>query len=268
MFVYREDDPAGCYLIPQASHAWIAWQVAEHWGNRRFARPAPRAEALAAILLHDGGWTESDDAPLLDGDGRPRTFDRMPADEHLSIWRRSVARASQYSRYSGLLVAAHFRAMAERKLAALLEQDDTPGARLAQSFSAEMERLEASWREDLATDARYQPFLEGPGREVNARLLDACDRISVYFCASLPSPFEVRVQNADGDTESITLNTVDATTWRVHPWPLQGERLVLHCEGRRLATFSFSSESEFQSAVKHARAVRLSFTLLRSSAIG
>jgi hypothetical protein len=268
VFIHREGDPSGTYLIPQASHAWIAWQVAEHWGNRSFTRPAPRAETLAAILLHDCGWTEFDASPTLDSDGRPRSFDCMPVAEHLSIWRQSVTRSAQFSRYAGLLAAAHFGAMAQRKSGDLLERDDNAGARLAQSFGAEMDRLERSWREELGVDARYQPYLEGPGRQVNSRLLDTCDRISVYLCASLPAPFEVWAQNASGDTEVIAFETVDATTWRVQPWPLQGERLNLQCEGRRLATTSFASLEEFQETMVRAPTVRLVFTLLRASAVG
>lgn len=268
MFLYRENDPSGTYLIPQTTHSWLAWQVAEHWGNRGFARPAPRAETLAAILLHDGGWSEFDDAPMLDDDGRPRTFDRMPAAEHLAIWRSSILRAAQYSRYSGLLVAAHFVSMAERKLQDLLERDDTNAARATQSFVAEMERNQNSWAEELATDARYQAYLDGAGREVNSRLLDTCDRISVYLCASLSSPFEVRAQNAAGDTEVISFDAVDATTWRIHPWPLQGDRLQIHCEGRRVAKTTFGSDKEFRETFRRAPTVRLVFSLLRSSAVG
>jgi hypothetical protein len=268
VFIHREGDPSGTYLIPQASHAWIAWQVAEHWGNRSFARPAPRAETLAAILLHDCGWTEFDASPGLDSDGRPRSFDHMPVAEHLAIWRQSVTRSAQFSRYAGLLTAAHFGAMAERKAGDLLERNDTAGARVAQSFGAEMDRLERSWREELGADARYQPYLLGPGRQVNSRLLDTCDRISVYLCASLPAPFEVWAQNSSGDTEVIAFETVDATTWRVQPWPLQGERLNLQCEGRRVATTSFSSLGEFQETMARAPTERLVFTLLRASAVG
>lgn len=268
MFLYREGDPAGTYLIPQSSHSWLAWQVAEHWGNRSFARPAPRAETLAAILLHDGGWTDFDGAPSLDDGGRPRTFDRMRVSDHLGIWRTSTLRAAQYSRYAGLLVGAHFRAMAQRKLTDLLERDDMEGARICQAFLAEMERREHSWVEELSGDARYEPYLEGQGREVNSRLLDTCDRISVYLCASLPSPFEVWAQNDAGETEVITFETVDATTWRVHPWPLQGDRLNVHCEGYRLAASTFSDERVFGETLSRAPTARLVFTLLRSSAVG
>lgn len=268
MFLHREGDPAGTYLIPQTSHSWLAWQVAEHWGNRSFVRPAPRAETLAAVLLHDGGWSDSDSAPSLDEDGRPRTFDRLPATDHLGIWRTSTVRAAQYSRYSGLLVGGHFTSMAQRKLTDLLDRNDMDGARVAQAFVAEMERHEHTWIEELSRDARYQPYLEGPGREVNARLLDTCDRISVYLCASLPAPFEVWAKNAAGETEVITFESVDPTTWRVHPWPLQGDRLQLHCEGRRLASGTFADEPVFRETLSRAPTVRLVFTLLRSSAVG
>jgi len=268
VFIHREGDPSGTYLIPQVSHAWLAWQVAQHWGNRSFARPAPLPETLAAVLLHDCGWGEYDESPTLDDQGRPRAFDRLPVAEHLAIWRTSVSRCAQYNRYAGLLVAAHFAGMAERKLGDLLDRDDTAGARLAQAFAAEMEGLERIWREDLEADARYHAYLAGHGRMVNARLLDACDRISVYLCASLSSPFDVQGQSANGQTEVITFEKVDKTTWRVHPWPLQGERLRLQCEGRRLASSSFASLAEFQKTIVHAPTVRLVFTLLRASAVG
>ena len=48
MFLNDELSPRGPLAIPQASHAWMAWQIARHWGNRRFARPTPAAEVLAA----------------------------------------------------------------------------------------------------------------------------------------------------------------------------------------------------------------------------
>ena len=65
----------------------------------------------------------------------------------------------------GLLVAAHFGVLVERKTAVLLERGDTNGARSAQAFRAEMERLQAAWREALTADSRYQPFSrERPGK--------------------------------------------------------------------------------------------------------
>lgn len=266
MFLYDEGDASGTLAIPQASHAWLAWQVAEHWGNRRFARPAPRAEVLAAILLHDAGWTEFDVDPGVDGDGRPVTFDRMPVAAHVDIWRSSVHRAASLSRYAALLVAHHFAALVEGKTADLLDRGDTAGGRAAEAFRAELERLQDGWREALRQDARYQPFLDGEGWLVNSGVLEACDRVSVYLCASLGSPFTVTGLAPDGKREPICFERADGRRWRVRPWPLEGDRLRVQVEGRRLARKRFGSAEELRQALAHAPVERLSFELVRPAA--
>ncbi len=266
MFLHREHDQSGALLIPQASHAWLAWQLADHWGNRRFVRPAPRAEVLAAVFLHDSGWTEFDANPGTDGTGRPITFDRMPVTAHLEIWRRSVSRAADYSRYAALLVAAHFAALVERKTSDLLDRGDTAGARAAQAFGAEMERLQAAWRESLTVDARYQPYLGGTAWLANSMLVAACDRASVFLCVSIEPAFRVAAQSPSGEAEHIEFHRVEGGGWQVRPWPLEGDRLRLHCEGRRLPTSSFSSGEELQEALVRAPVERVTFTLQRASA--
>jgi hypothetical protein len=268
MFVRSEDDFEGLFLIPQTSHSWLAWQLAMHWGNRRFPRPAPRAEVLAAVLLHDIGWSDFDASPGIEPEGKPRAFNRMVATEHLAIWRASVSRAALHSRYAALLVAHHFAVMAERKTTDSLARGDTPGARSAQAFRAEMERLQASWREALEVDSRYQGVLDGSGWEANATLLAAVDRISVHLCANLPSPFTVEAHNASGEPEAIELALGEERTWRVHPWPLEGDRVRLHCEGRRVLSTRFSTADELHQVMVRAPVERISFTLLRPSAKG
>lgn len=266
MFLHREHDPNGTYAIPQTSHAWLSWQLADHWGNRRFARPAPRSEVLAAILLHDSGWTEFDPAPTLDGNGRLRTFDHMEVATHLEIWRQCIQRAALHSRYAALLVASHFAGLAERKTQDLLDRQDTVAARTVQVFRAETDRMLAGWEETLAADSRYAPYLEGPGREANAQLLETCDRVSVYLCAGLGSRFRADGRSPSGDTMPVEFEEIERDTWRVSPWPLEGDRIRLQCEGRKLQTATFSSEDDLRVAITNAPVVRLSFTLLRPSA--
>lgn len=266
MFLHREHDPSGALLIPQSSHAWLAWQLSSHWGNRRFVRPAPRAEVLAAVLLHDSGWTEFDTDPGVDSSGRPVTFDRMEVTEHLAIWRRCVGRTSSYSRYAAILVATHFAGLVERKTQHLLARGDTAGARASQAFRAEMERLQAGWRESLTVDARYQPYLEGPAWQANCTLLEGCDRVSVYLCASLEKTFRVLAQSSSGEVEEVEFDGTGDGVWQVRPWPLEGDRVRLHCEGRRLAKATFGSDDELREALIRAPAERLTFTLQRPSA--
>jgi len=266
MFLHREHDPNGPFAIPQTSHAWLAWQIAEHWGNRRFARAAPRAEVLAAAMLHDSGWVAFDVHPSVDETGRPRTFDRMEVTVHLDIWRDCVRRAGLHARYAGLLVASHFAGLAERKTQDLLDRGETDAARSVQVFRAEMERLQAGWEEELATDARYETCLRGTGRAINAQILESVDRISVHLCANLGSPFRADGLSPAGDTLPIEFEAVDATTWRVSPWPLEGDRLRVQVEGRRLPRARFERDDVLHEALARARVSRLTFQLLRPSA--
>jgi hypothetical protein len=268
MFIHRRGEPAATFLIPQTSHAWLAWQVACHWGNRRFARPAPRAETLAAILLHDSGWVEFEDDPGLDGDGRPRAFDQMPVRRHLEIWRSSVHRAAQYSRYAGLLVAWHFSELADAKRRRALEAGETEDAELVELFTADIGAQCDQWRKTLAQDARYHGFLTGRGWAVNTSLIAACDLIALWLCASWPSPFTASAAGPSGAEEAIRIEEVSPFTWRVRPWPLQGDQLRVHCEGRRVAASTFDGAEAFREACDAAPRERLDFTLLRSSAVG
>ena len=268
MFLHDTGDPGRTLMIPQASHAWLAWQLAEHWGNRRFCRPLPRAEVLAAVMLHDSGWAEFDGAPEIDPKGRPRTFDRMELEPHLNIWRRSVDRTAEHSRYAALLVAKHFSDMAEAKTGDLLECGDTASARLAESFRAEMNRRQVSWEEILTSDARYQGCLRGPRRQSNADILTLADRVSVYLCGSLASAFEVAAPTADGEFRPVKFAVMDRTHWRVDPWPMEGDRVRLQCEGRVLPLTRFDSTGDFHEVLLRAPVERLNFTLIRSSAVG
>ena len=266
MFLYPNGSSSGAIAIPQASHAWLGWQVAQHWGNRRFARPAPRAEVMAAVMLHDVGWTEFDLDPGIDDRGRPITFDRMPVAEHLDIWRSSVQRAAAFSRYAGLMVAHHFVGLVRNKTSDLLERGDTVSGRAAEAFRAEMDRLQEGWRESLVQDPRYAPFLDGEGWRINIGLLAACDRMSVYLCAALGSPFTLSGRTAQGEGEQIRATRVGAERWRVQPWPLEGDRLKLQVEGRLLGATRFGSREEARHALARAPVVRLNFVLVRPSA--
>ncbi len=266
MFLHHEHDPAGPLLIPQTSHAWLAWQLAEHWGNRRLARPAPRAEVLAAVMLHDAGWTEFDRTPDVDGAGRPVTFDRMPVATHLKLWRHSVDRAELHSRYAALLVAAHFERLAAHKASDLeargLAEQGVEVAGYRETMAARAE----AWRRGLECDARYRSFLAGAGWRTAAHVLAACDRISVYLCAGVEGPFTAQALDPAGEAVTLHFRPVGERVWRVSPWPLRGARLEVHGEGWRLPGAAFADSGALRATVAAAPVERLGFTLLRPSA--
>ncbi|HHQ47698.1 MAG TPA: DUF3891 family protein [Acidobacteria bacterium] len=263
------DEASGAPLaIAQPSHSWMAWQIARRWGNRRFTRAEPIAEVQAAVLLHDAGWDRFDARPELAPGGRPRTFDSMDTATHLAIWRESTRRAIQVSRYAGLLVAAHHRMLAGRKLDDLAGRDDREGVELTRELDREMAAIVASLEAGLAGDPRYQHVLEGPGRRANALILAAADRISVWLCAGLTFPIELPAAGRQGEELTVTVRRLGPGRLCLDPWPMEGTRVTVHCEGVRLATTRFTNPEELAGAFETAPTERLSFELLRSSVSG
>jgi len=177
------------------------WQLADHWGNRGFARPRPRAEVVSAALM--AGWG---------GDEGESTW---------AAWRGAVDHAAHVSRYAALLLALRGAARAEGASA------DLPDA---VALREEMGQRVRTWREALAGDARYELVLGGPGLAANIALLVAWQAVADGLVGAGSTPFAVRAPARTGPPVEVTLEPLGDRRWRVSPWPLEGERLKLHCE--------------------------------------
>jgi hypothetical protein len=187
--------------VTPAARAFLAWQLADHWGNRRFARPRPRAEVVSAALL--AGWGGDEGEP------------------HCACWRSAVDRAARVSRYAALLLAL---SGAARTAGAPADPGDT-GA-----FREEMGQRAATWRDTLAGDARYELVLEGPGLETNLALLAAWQGVVDGIVDAGSECFATRAPARVGPPVEVTVAPLGDRRWRLRPWPLEGERLQLHCE--------------------------------------
>ncbi len=264
MFLYP-DGPDRWLAISQASHGLLAWQIARHWGVRPFPRPAPLAETLAAVLLHDAGWTAFDADPGVDTEGRPRTFDRMPPAPHLEIWERSVGIAESFSRYAGLLVAEHTVRLARRKAAEAAGAGDAQTEEAARAFLGRLENRIAVLREDLAGDPRYSQALATGAHTANSAILAACDALAVLLAAAMPGPFTLEVPDRSGTVVPVTVRREDPRTLRLRPWPLEGRGLTVHAEGRSLEARRWSG-SELREALAAAPMRRITLQLLPTGA--
>jgi len=268
MFLYLEHHSAGPWAITQNSHAWMAWQIASHWGNRIFSRAAPSSETEAAVLLHDCGWGEYDGSPDLDDMGSIRSFDRMLPQVHLRLWRDSVARTEDRSRYAAGLVAAHFSQLARRKIKDLMAAGDLVEAGKVHAFEAEMEGLRDGWNEKLSVDPRYEAVLSGAGFESNSRILAACDGLSVFLCASMSGKFSIKASTRAGEVVPVKVEAHGSRQFSLSPWPLEGKRLKVHCEARHLRQRTFDSREACRKALESAPVQRLGFQLLSPSEVG
>jgi hypothetical protein len=215
--------------IGQASHAWLAGQVARAWGNGRFPAAAPLEEVVLGALQHDIGMADSDLRPERHPDtGLPRQFFELDRISHLELWTAAPQRVLSQSRYAALLVSLHGTGLYER----YPPRRDDPA--IAAAVDVYLEGQHALQDELIA-----QLGLDRDDVTRNQGLLATWDQLSLALCqdqvpamlqhvpAGTGGPLEVAVARAEPEADGTAVVTLD-------PWPLSVDRLEVRVEGRRL----------------------------------
>lgn len=238
----------GLLLVPQSAHALLAFQLAEHWGNRRTPRPAPRAEVLAAVLLHDAGWDRWDDQPLWPPEEGPQGFESWPSgQERERLWQESLRHAAQRGRYVEYLVGHH-----------ILHLAATYSPHQHQSFVQQLREHLQHLQELLKQEPRYRQVLSTGQDQVNRHVTRVVDALAIFLLRQ-PAPREIPEVPFKEAPAILKLVPGGPNLFRLHPWPFVGSRLTVHVEGRLLP-----KESTFSADVwPQLPRVNVSFTLLR-----
>jgi hypothetical protein len=226
----REEGPDKALIIGQASHAWVAGQIARAWAGE-----IPyRAHVELAATQHDIGMAEWDRAPTLDAEtGWPTSFMKMPLETHLELWTEAPRKLVTQSRIAAVAVSLHGTKLYERRDLSRLEPAQADAVR---EFLAGQERL----RSEL-TDVEQQDEIQ--------RLMFTWDWLSLGLCLGwAPADF--------GDELHL-----DETT--VTPWPFTDDAVTFVCEGRRL-TKRAATEEELHRHIAEAERVDLRFALTRA----
>lgn len=136
-------------LVTHPAHGRLAGQLAEHWGNERFAAPTARAALLTAATHHDDGWAELDGEPAYNAsEQRPAHFLELPLEETVAPYRRGVDSVYDRDPHAGALVSMHWAGLYSARWG---QQSGPPvGHPLARQVVAEEERrwvaaLRESW---------------------------------------------------------------------------------------------------------------------------
>ena len=243
-------DPRGCVAILQSAHAFVAFQIAEHWGNRLTPRPAPRAEVLAAVLLHDAGW-DGHETPRLDAAGLPLAFDTIPEDEHEAVWASSVERAGACGRYTRYLVSHHVSGLAAM---------DPAGRH--REFVAAQQTMRGRLRSELEADPRYRAAFTTGADETNRAVVRLADALAVHLTRGAEGDAIFGELPRRGGSAPLAVRKVAERTYRLRPWPLVGRRLDLAAEGRHLPAREFRDGASARAAWEQAPTVRMTWTLL------
>ncbi len=243
--------PEGAAAILQSAHAAVAFQIADHWGNRAVPRPSPRADVLVAALLHDAGWDGREEPPRLAPDGSPEAFDTLDGGEREPVWTASVERASVRGRYAAYLVSHHVTHLA-----------DTYSRGAHPGFLAREEARREALRASLAGDPRYAGLFRTGADAVNRAIIRLTDAVAVLLATGCAARVELPgLPLADGEA-ALEMRPVGERAYRLRPWPLTGRRLKVHADARMLPARRFPDEAALRTAWAGAATVRLTWSLL------
>jgi Protein of unknown function (DUF3891) len=257
--VVRED-AGGIVGIGQPSHAWLSGQLGRAWGNERFGAVWPWEEVCLAAEQHDVGMAGWDLEPELDPDtGRPRSFMEMTLETHLELWSAAPHRLRAQSRYAALLVSLHGTSLYARRD---LEAMDPARASAVRRYLADQRALQEGWLAELRADPATARAAEPASVERNRALVWAWDTLSLALLLDW-APHDTDPVPAVGESMVVRLAPLAPEHGRftLDPWPFARERVVLHCEGRRLAD-RFDDEAAMHAALARADWITLTFELV------
>ncbi len=261
--VIREHED-GVIAVGQPSHAWLSGQLARAWGSERFGAVWPWEEVCLGAEQHDVGMAEWDLEPELDpGSGRPRSFMAMSLETHLELWSAAPGRIRTQSRYAALLVAMHGTALYERRDLGTLEPER---AGLVRAYLDRQRTLGDELLADLRSDPETAAAAAADVVARNARLVWTWDSLSLALLLDW-APHEVERVPTAADPVTLRLRDVPGALGRLvlDPWPFSAERVVVHCEGRRLAD-RFDDEEAMRAALARAPWATLRFELVPGNA--
>jgi Protein of unknown function (DUF3891) len=151
-------------VVLQTDHADLSVAFARAW------RTPISQSLLVATERHDDGWAVWEQAPRVDGDGRPVDFLEVDVRSHLAFYRAGIAAITEQDEDAGLLVAMHGAGIYRERYGL------NPGLGLTRAAEVK-DDVDAFVAEQEAT------FGGEPGdRWGDYELLQLFDRLSLYFC--------------------------------------------------------------------------------------
>ncbi|MCB0128170.1 MAG: DUF3891 family protein [Caldilineaceae bacterium] len=259
--IVREMPNGQLLCLNQTTHAHMAAQFVQHWGNADFAPPTPYDEMMLAVSQHDNGWYEWELTPRLCADGYPMDFlkDDAPLAK-LDLWRLSVNRVYAQHPYAALPVHRHAAWLYQGALH-LISDEQIRAATVA--FIEEGEPLLAQVRNLFAENSTYAPLLSDAALDANTRLLQFGDFAVLQI--AIPWANERTMPKCPlNHREQVDIQMrYDEATITFDPWPFGVDTFTVSIHGRLLRQRHFASEAEYHAALVAAPLRQLQWVVAR-----
>ena len=255
-------------LIRQTDHAMLAGFFARALGNKVFGRPEPFESFCLAAAEHDNGWNEWELLPQIDPKTfTPYNFMSIPTEEHIALYQRGIERVVRADRYAGLLVSMHCAGLYDRTRATMpgfsakyIKSNETP---LVSDFLQRLRLQQLRLKVDLRTDPVMKAYADDHSLQANLQLLEALDRLSLYFClAPLEgSTIDAVPVNGNGSEADWDLQPAGNNYVTLEPYPFMKDPLEISILARRVPKRAYADENEFQKILAQAPYFAMNFTV-------
>lgn len=220
--------------ITQPTHAWVAGQLAQVWGNHRFGSIAPYHAVCLGAEQHDIGWMPWEAAPTFNpGTGYPHSFNEIVPEVHTTLWAGAKYLTMSMGRYTALLISLHGTGLYER----FTHWKNSPETtRLVEAFLQQEKQFQQQLLHHLEQDPAYAPYTTPEIISRNQKLIATLDALSLAICMGLTGQWQVeQVPTASGETK-LTLTPIanDSTQLFIEPWCFQRDKVTVEFEGRIL----------------------------------
>jgi len=269
----RLESETGWWLTSHPDHARLAAAFAEHWGNERFARPEPRARVLRGIAVHDDGWAVRDSAPQITRQGKPSAFsvelvgkysafEEIDLADYLAVRERAVRLVAETDAYAAVLVSMHtHNLLTDRADRSTIAREQLP---LLDEFLAAQKALQEELLAAIEADGAFAAEERSRERILDHfKLLQACDNLSLLACVDCTAPATLLhpMRLRDGGQSAVKVTPLGDRTFRLSPYPLREERVVIEFPARYVAGKTFASSEELSERFAAANVERLTLTL-------
>lgn len=220
--------------ITQPTHAWVAGQLAQVWGNAMFGSVAPYEAVCLGAEQHDIGWIPWEAAPTLNPEtGYPHSFNEVAPEVHTNLWAGAKHLAMPMGRYGALLVSLHGTGLYER----FTQWKQSPhSTQVVEAFLTQEKDFQQQLINCLEQDVAYAPYVTPEAIARNQRLVATLDALSLMICMGVTTKRQVEhVPTATGET-TLTLLPIDGDPMQisVDPWCFRSEEVTVVFEGRLL----------------------------------
>lgn len=282
MLISRRD--GRLVLVTQTEHARLAGEIAAAWGNDLFSASTPPDSVRTAAAMHDDGWAEADDEPLINHEeARPLHFLEIAMEDHIPLYGRGVDRTFAADPYAGLLVSMHWTGLYRSRWG--LQQGRlqwSQDARVEQLQDEAVEAQERRWidvKRELLAETRRSDFEAELWH--NYDKLQSWDLLSLYVClidltpapGVEPVPVPSTLKSIDqapgprtigavplavgGERVEITLRAVEPGVVTLDPYPFAEPEIDFEVGATAIPDRRYADSADARAAIDGGEAVAI-----------